>query len=59
MERQTSRLPKLKYQRMNQSGSTVLARPVDRQFNAKTPALVGLFRPPELIGPHRTRRPSS
>ena len=54
-----SRLPKLKYHRMNQSGSTVLALPVERQFNLKSPELVWLLRPPELTGPQRTRLPNS
>jgi hypothetical protein len=44
---------------MNQSGSTVLALPVERQVKANVPALVGLFRLPELTGPHRTRLPNS
>ena len=34
---------------MNQSGSTVLARPVERQFSVCVPACVGLARPPELM----------
>ena len=33
--------------------------PVERQFNAKSPELVGLLRLPELTGPQRTRLPNS
>lgn len=44
---------------MNQSEFTVLVRPRDRQFRWNNPAGVCMERRPELIGPQRTKLPSS